>query len=132
MNKRLFDLIVLGLWLLIAIVVYIRGDIYTNGYKAINASILSSEKEIPIEQIFVLDSNLFEIVFAENSKTIISKVDSDVDLSRDEMILLFKKIKDPRFVFIFKNPNDTWLVKINFFLDGRRTSLDKWILEKTK
>lgn len=91
MNKRLFDLIVLGLWLLIAIVVYIRGDIYTNGYKAINASILSSEKEIPIEQIFVLDSNLFEIVFAENSKTIISKVDSDVDLSRDEMILLFKK-----------------------------------------
>lgn len=124
MNKRLFDLIVLGLWFFAAIIVYIRSDIYINGYNAINSSIRSSEKEFSINQIFVLDSNLFEIVF-DKDQTVTAKTELDVSLDKDEVLSILRNATDPKFVFVFKQPNDIWLVKINFFDNGKRTTLDK-------
>jgi len=129
MQNRMFEFIILGLWLCIAIVLHIQIDIAKNGAPLIAKSLNLSEEEINVRKISILGNNLFQIVLDEDSslKTIIGRIDCDhINCEDADLKKLLRKISSPKVVLIHKQ-DEVWLLKINFILEGKRMSLRKWL-----
>jgi hypothetical protein len=125
----MFEFIILGLWLCIAIVLHIQIDIAKNGAPLIAKSLTLSEEEISVRKISILGNNLFQIVLDEDSslKTIIGKIDCDrINCEDADLKQLLRKISSPKVVLVHKQ-DEVWLLKINFILEGKRMSLRKWL-----
>jgi hypothetical protein len=125
----MFEFIILGLWLCIAIVLHIQIDIAKNGAPLIAKSLNLIEEEINVRKISILGNNLFQIVLDEDSslKTIIGRIDCDqINCEDADLKQLLRKISSPKVVLVHKQ-DEVWLLKINFILEGKRMSLRKWL-----
>jgi len=130
MQNRVFDFIILGLWILIAVVLYVQVDLAKNGAPIIAKSLSLSEEEIDIRKISILGDNLFDLVLEDQSSSmsIVGKIDCDaINCTDSELRDLFRKATKPKAVLIQKQSNDVWLLKINFTLGNKRTSLGSWL-----
>ena len=129
MQNRVFEFIILGLWLCIAIVLHIQNDLVKNGASLIANSLSLSEEEVNVRKISILGNNLFGLILDEGDslKTIVGKIDCDkINCSDSDLKNLFRKIRNPKVVLIQKQ-NEIWLLKINFTLEGDKMSLRGWL-----
>lgn len=124
-NKRIFELIILGLWLCIALILYVQNDILKKDN--LNTGLISSE--LAVKEIIVIDDNTFEVTLKDNSKTIIlAKLDLDtVDGSKQKVVNLLSKIIDPKISLLQKQKDGHWIVKMSFVLEGKKTNLENWL-----
>lgn len=132
MQNRIFELIILGLWLCIAIVLHIQTDIAKNGAALISESLKLSEEEIDVKKISILGNNLFEIVLDEglSLKTVTGRIDCNkINCTDSDLRELLRNISSPKVVLIQKQ-NEVWLLKINFILEGKRISLRGWLASR--
>lgn len=131
MYNRTFELVILGLWLCVAITVYVQKDLVRGGGVSIAKSLKVSEEELEVKRISILGNNLFELIVEDGSnksKTIVGKIDCEKILCTDsELISLFRKVNNPTVVLAYRNNDGTWLFKMNFFLENEKTSLRKWL-----
>lgn len=123
-NKRIFELIILGLWLCIALILYVQNDVLKNNYlnKDLNFS------ELAIKEIVVVDDNSFEVTLKDDSKaTVLAKLDVDlVNGSKQKVANLLSKIVDPK-ISLQKQKDGCWIIKMSFLLDGKKTNLENWL-----
>jgi hypothetical protein len=123
-NKRIFELIILGLWLCIALILYVQNDVLKNNYlnKDLNFS------ELAIKEIVVIDDNSFEVTLKDDSKaTVLAKLDVDlVNGSKQKVANLLSKIVDPK-ISLQKQKDGCWIIKMSFLLDGKKTNLENWL-----
>jgi hypothetical protein len=126
--NRVFELLILGLWLCIAVVLYIQNDLTSSGRFVIAKGLSSYEDQINVKRISVLDDNLFCISVQNEDKPIIGKLDSEVPAGyKQKLVKLLRNVESPKIILIQKQKNDVWLIKLNFVLDGKRVSLDNWL-----
>lgn len=134
MYNRIFELFILGLWLCVAITVYVQKDLVRGGGVSIAKSLNVSEEELSVKRISILGNNLFELLVEDNSsksKAVVGKIDCDKILCTDsELMDLFRKVTNPSVVLVCRNDDGTWLFKINFILENKKISLRKWLSSK--
>lgn len=131
MYNRLLEFILLGIWLCVAVVVYVQNDFAKSGFYTINESLNLSNNEIEIKNINLIDDNLFEITLKNGLcfRTIVGEIEVD-SVDPNEVKRLFNSADNLKAVLIHKQSNDTWLLKINFNLEGKKISLKNWLSDR--
>lgn len=102
-NKRLFEFLLLGIWLLLAVSVYTKPP----------------SKIYPISSVKIKEPNLFEICV--KGKTFSVTTESNNTPDKLEIVNLLKKVDSPGVVFLKKQENNVWLVEIFFRINGKKT-----------
>lgn len=134
-NRRLFELIILGSWLLIAILVTIDYSIKTSESIKLpqNFSLtLHPNNEIEIKKISVLSGNSFDIVLKDkdHSRIIVCFPFIAVKSAKDKVIDVLAEASTPRVILIEQKKDGKWEADIRFFLKEKETSLIEWLKEK--
>jgi hypothetical protein len=129
-NKRIFDLITLGLWVCVAIVLYVQ-----NGAGLLekikipeNSFALRPNNELDIKKISVISGDSIDITL-QNKIRIFAKLSVlSIEGSKQRVISLLNSITSPKVLLLKKQQDGRWLVSINFMLDGKETKLEDWLL----
>lgn len=122
-NRKLFDLIILGLWLFVAIVVTVNYNIKTS-------SLLDQSRPIVVREISVIDANSFDLVL-ENQNKITVSLPIEVDEKNKQKIMeLISKSSSPRLILYNKKGNK-WFGDLKFLFKEKEISLKDWILSNS-
>jgi len=130
-NKRIFDLITLGLWVCVAIVLYVQngaGLLEKIKIPEKNAFVLRPNNELDIKKISVISGDSFDITL-QNKIRIFAKLSVlSIEGSKQRVISLLNSITSPKVLLLKKQQDGRWLVSINFMLDSKEVKLEDWLL----
>ena len=131
-NKRLFDLIVLGLWLLTASVFYVQNGIRTQDRMPIpekSSFVLQPNKELEIKKISVIKGDLFELTLKDQSSSrIFAKLPINaIDDSKRKVVKILREVVSPRVFLVEKKQDGRWIVNIFFLLENQESNLVDWL-----
>ena len=125
-NRRLFDLIILGLWLFIAITITVDYKIKNKISQSYSLA-LQPNKEIEIKNISVINNNSFDIVLKDKSRIIVSLPLSLKEESKRKVLDLLSEVSNPRVILYNKKKNGQWTANLKFFLQNKEISLEEWL-----
>jgi len=129
MHNRVFESLILGLWLLVAVVVHVRKDLAYRGSLLIAKSLDVAEEEVKVKRLALLDGNVFDLTLEQPTlKNILVTPDCTIMPGCEaELKKLFRKIRNPKVVLVHKQDNGVWLVKMSFVLEGQKVYLEDWL-----
>lgn len=137
LNKsKIIEIVVLGLWLLIALVLILRSKEATQFVPPISdqpSNLIA--KKYDIKKITVVDGNTFDLSLRSSSgEDGMSRVLGEIPLkatidARKKVIELLNKAQNPRVILDKKLNDGKWIVEITLSLDGKDINLTTWMKE---
>ena len=131
MNKsKIIELTVFGLWLLIALILYLRLRDTTQFVPQVQEySIDLSAKSYLVKQITVIDGNTFDLSLRDD---LVSRVLGELPLksttdARKKVIEVLNKAANPRVVLNKKKDDGKWLIDLTVSLEGKDVDLKDWM-----
>jgi hypothetical protein len=135
--KRVLELVIVGLWLIIACVVAIH---YSGDYnktvplpeKLIVPSVPESQKgkQYNVSKIIVLRGDTFDLFLKGNDfSRVLAKLNVfATDNSKEKVLFLLNHSSDPKIVLREKQSDGRWIVDFYVSRDGKEVDLAQWLV----
>jgi hypothetical protein len=131
-KSKIIELIVLGLWLMIAIILFLRVQSPTtyipSGDKEINLPI---DKSYSVKTITFVDANCYDITLIDNgsSQRIMAEfpINAVID-SKKKLIELFNDGTKPR-VVLKEKKDGKWIIDAFITINGKEICVVEWMKE---
>ena len=136
-RKRVFELVIVGLWLMIAILMAIR---YKQNYvesmpipeKLVIPMVPESQKgkEFNIRKVIVLNGNTFDLTLKDESSTrILGKLNVMSTANAKEKVVDFlNHVSSPKVVLREKQLDGQWIIDIFVTKDNKEINLSDWLV----
>lgn len=136
-RKRVFELVIIGLWLMIAIIMAIR---YNQNYfdalpmpeKLTMPAVPESQKgkEFDIRKVIVLNGDTFDLTLKDDGSTrILGKLNVlSTANAKEEVVDLFNHVSSPKVVLREKQLDGRWIVDIFVIKDNQKINLSEWLV----
>lgn len=131
-RKRVFEILVVGLYISIAVALYIRSD---KKNITLQVPIVSSEdftksgKNYKVKKVTVLKGDTFDLTLLPEGNRIIGKLalvaTSD---AKSKVLDLLNSGERPRVVLKNRNSEGYWEIDFFFFLNSKEINLSEWIV----
>lgn len=135
-RRRILEIVIFGLWLMIAVVLVIDQNFDTNATIPIpeelkNDSGLSGKKH-DVKRISVLSGDSFDIVLKDQKSTrILGKLNLNATQNaKKEVLDLLNNVTNPKVVLESKQVDGKWIVNIYFTQDGKEKTITDWLVSK--
>lgn len=136
-QKRIVEIIFLGLWIIIAFSIFVYYNIKYNETLEIPKE-LKIKNDLEINNIYkkkkitVLQGDLFDVSVHDNEKSrLLCKLNLNaVDNSKNSVLNLFNNSFNPRMRLIRKDIDGKWFVEIFLTNNGKDIDLSKWLFEQ--
>lgn len=135
-KSKIIEIVVLGLWLLIALVLIFRSKESTQFVPPISeqpSSLLS--KKYDVKKITVIDGNTFDLSIRNSlSEDLMARILGEIPLkatidAKKKVIELLNKVENPIVFLDKKLDNGKWIIEISFSLEGKDIQLTSWMKE---
>lgn len=136
-RRRVFEIVTIGLWLTIAVVLYLhytrKADTSLPVPENLVLPDLSSSiegKKYEISKIIVLRGDTFDITLKDNDKTRVLGVLSvpATDDSKEKVLDLLNNSVKPHVVLKKKQDDNRWLIELYFTNDDKVLNLSEWLV----
>ena len=135
-RRRILEIIIFGLWLMIAVELVMDQNFDTNATIPIPEELkvdknLSGNK-YNIKRIFVLNGDSFDIVLKDQKSTrILGKLTVNATQNaKQEVLELLNHVTTPKVVLESKQIDGKWIVNIYFTQDGKEKTITEWLVSK--
>jgi hypothetical protein len=135
-RRRILEIIIFGLWLMIAVVLVMDQNFDTNATIPIPEELkvdknLSGNK-YNIKRISVLSGDSFDIVLKDQKSTrILGKLNVNATQNaKQEVLELLNHVTNPKVVLESKQVDGKWIVNIYFTQDGKEKTITEWLVSK--
>lgn len=135
-RRRILEIVIFGLWLMIAVVLVIDQNFDTNATIPIpeelkNDSGLSGKKH-DVKRISVLSGDSFDIVLKDQKSTrILGKLNLNATQNaKKEVLDLLNNVTNPKVFLESKQVDGKWIVNIYFTQDGKEKTITDWLVSK--
>jgi|FreactcultureFD7_1027221.scaffolds.fasta_scaffold02484_4 hypothetical protein len=135
-RRRILEIIIFGLWLMIAVVLVMDQNFDTNATIPIPEELkvdknLSGNK-YNIKRISVLNGDSFDIVLKDQKSTrILGKLNVNATQNaKQEVLELLNHVTNPKVVLESKQVDGKWIVNIYFTQDGKEKTITEWLVSK--
>ena len=135
-RRRILEIIIFGLWLMIAVVLVMDQNFDTNATIPIPEELkvdknLSGNK-YNIKRISVLNGDSFDIVLKDQKSTrILGKLNVNATQNaKQEVLELLNHVTNPKVVLESKQVDRKWIVNIYFTQDGKEKTITEWLVSK--
>jgi hypothetical protein len=135
-RRRILEIIIFGLWLMIAVVLVMDQNFDTNATIPIPEELkvdknLSGNK-YNIKRISVLNGDSFDIVLKDQKSTrILGKLNVNATQNaKQEVLELLNHVTNPKVVLESKQIDGKWIVNIYFTQDGKEKTITEWLVSK--
>ena len=135
-RRRILEIIIFGLWLMIAVVLVMDQNFDTNATIPIPEELkvdknLSGNK-YNIKRISVLNGDSFDIVLKDQKSTrILGKLNVNATQNAKQVVLeLLNHVTNPKVVLESKQVDGKWIVNIYFTQDGKEKTITEWLVSK--
>ena len=128
-QKRVYEWIIFGLWLLIAILL-IEKDKKILPEKLVEQNLngIVLNQRYNISKVVVLKGNLFEFTLEDNNSKILCKLLSETTSdAKKEVVDLFKSCENPNVSLLEKTTEGYWTCQVSVNLDSKQVDLDDWL-----
>lgn len=135
-RRRILEIIIFGLWLMIAVVLVMNQNFDTNATIPIPEELKNdsglSGKKYDVKRISVLSGDYFDIVLKDQKSTrILGKLNVNATQNaKQEVLDLFNHVTNPKVVLESKQVDGKWIVNIYFTQDGKEKTITDWLLSK--
>lgn len=135
-HKRIAELVIVGLWLTIAVVLYIRYQKDANKVAPIpdklaapNVSESEKGKQFEVRNVTVLRGDSFDITMKDEGNTrILGKLSvMATEDAKGKVLDLLNHSTNPKVVLIEKQPDGRWTIDFFFVFDGKETNMVEWL-----
>jgi hypothetical protein len=135
-KSKIIEIVVLGLWLLIALVLIFRSKESTQFVPPISeqpSNLLS--KKYDVKKITVIDGNTFDLSIRNSlSEDLMARILGEIPLkatidAKKKVIELLNKVENPIVFLDKKLDNGKWIIEISFSLEGKDIQLTSWMKE---
>jgi hypothetical protein len=131
MNNKIFDLIVFGVWLTLAIVVHYydaNGEDNATIQRIVGIYNPSPDSLYDVHKVTVLQGNKFDLWLSGGHRIVGQLPVSTIDGTKDKVIDLFNECSSPK-VKLKKQEQEHWNVDLVCFYHGRKINLADWLVE---
>ena len=135
-RRRILEIIIFGLWLMIAVVLVMDQNFDTNATIPIPEE-LKVDKDLSgnkynIKRISVLNGDSFDIVLKDQKSTrILGKLNVNATQNaKQEVLELLNHVTNPKVVLESKQVDGKWIVNIYFTQDGKEKTITEWLVSK--
>ena len=135
-RRRILEIIIFGLWLMIAVVLVMDQNFDTNATIPIPEE-LKVDKDLSgnkynIKRISVLNGDSFDIVLKDQKSTrILGKLNVNATQNaKQEVLELLNHVTNPKVVLESKQIDGKWIVNIYFTQDGKEKTITEWLVSK--
>ena len=135
-RRRILEIIIFGLWLMIAVVLVMDQNFDTNATIPIPEELkvdknLSGNK-YNIKRISVLSGDSFDIVLKDQKSTrILGKLNVNATQNaKQEVLELLNHVTNPKVFLESKQVDGKWIVNIYFTQDGKEKTITDWLVSK--
>lgn len=135
--KRAIELVIVGLWLTIAVVLFIHYQKSTNKVvpipeKLVAPTVPESEKgkRFEVSRVIVLRGDSFDITMKDTSNRILGKLSvMATDNAKDKVVDLLNHSTNPKVVLQEKQLDGRWTIDL-FFMnsEGKEVNLVDWLI----
>jgi len=135
-RRRILEIIIFGLWLMIAVVLVMNQNFDTNATIPIPEELKNdsglSGKKYDVKRISVLSGDYFDIVLKDQKSTrILGKLNVNATQNaKQEVLDLFNHVTNPKVVLESKQVDGKWIVNIYFTQDGKEKTITDWLVSK--
>ena len=136
-RKRIMETIFLGLWIMIAVSIFVHyNKKYNNPVKIPDKLKIKDDLEINkiynIKRITILSGDSFDVsIYDKSESRLLSKLNLvAVADSKNIVLKLFNNITNPKIKLIKKDIDGKWVVDIFFKQDDKELSLSEWLVRQ--
>ncbi len=135
-RRRILEIVIFGLWLMIAVVLVIDQNFDTNATIPIPEELKNdsglSGKKYDVKRISVLSGDSFDIVLKDQKSTrILGKLNLNATQNaKKEVLDLLNNVTNPKVVLESKQVDGKWIVNIYFTQDGKEKTITDWLVSK--
>jgi hypothetical protein len=128
-KSKLIEIVVLGLWLLIAVVLFIRLQPSTQYVPSSGNTFIPEKKSYDVKKISIVDGNTFDLILNDDSfSRILAEIPVKTVLeSRKKLIDLFNNCEKPRVVLKKKDSDGKWVVDFYIHINSKEIDLIDWM-----
>lgn len=131
-RRRIIELVVFGLWLMIALVLYLNHQSDSPVSDKLLPQIPNTEvgKHYEIKKITVVSGDSFDLVLkdGEDSRILAKLSVSAVDGAKGKVLDVLNHSIKPRVVLREKQPDGRWLIDLFFTNGGKEINLSNWLV----
>lgn len=134
-RSRIIEIVVLGLWLLIVLVLILRSKEPTqfvpNSYEESEKLV---SKKYDVRKITVIDGNTFDLSLSDDLTGGISRVLGEIPVkaiseSKRKVVELLNRVQNPRVKLSKRMGDGRWIIEMTFSLDGKDVEFLSWMKE---
>lgn len=135
-RRRILEIVIFGLWLMIAVVLVIDQNFDTNATIPIPEELKNdsglSGKKYDVKRISVLSGDSFDIVLKDQKSTrILGKLNLNATQNaKKEVLDLLNNVTNPKVFLESKQVDGKWIVNIYFTQDGKEKTITDWLVSK--
>ncbi len=135
-RRRILEIVIFGLWLMIAVVLVIDQNFDTNATIPIPEELKNdsglSGKKYDVKRISVLSGDSFDIVLKDQKSTrILGKLNLNATQNaKKEVLDLLNNVTNPKVFLESKQVDGKWIVNIYFAQDGKEKTITDWLVSK--
>lgn len=128
-KSKLIEIVVLGLWLLIAVVLFVRLQPSAQYVPSSPEGIINPEKSYDVKKISIVDGNTFDLILNDNS---VSRILAEIPVktvleAKKKLIDLFNNCEKPRVVLKKKDSDGKWIVDFYIHINSKEIDLIDWM-----
>lgn len=134
-HRRIIELVIVGLWLAIAVVLFIHYGENTSEVVPIPDKLVApvmaesnKGKQFDVQKITVLRGDSFDITIKNDNARILGKLSvMATENAKAEVIDLINHSTNPKVVLHDKQPDGHWIIDLIVINDGKKINLIEWL-----
>lgn len=123
-NRKLFDLIILGIWLFIAIIITVDYNIKTSPIEVNQTIALQPNSEIEVEKISLIDENSIDLILKDKNKSRVILF-LPLKVNKEKISEILSKSSDKKVIF-YENGRK---INLKLFFKGKEITISQCLEE---